>query len=129
MTRTFRLVLGACFVFLLHLNSAFADRIPGVTATTNMGTAPPTSLTNTVNGNGLFVLSLTASHGGTTPLNSWVSSAGVVTGNVTFALGGSFLVDSFSFWNQNDGGPGPFGTTGIQGVQVLTSTDGVTFVL
>jgi len=37
------------------------------------------------------------------------------------------VVDSFSFWNQNGGGPGLDGSTGIQGVQVLTSIDGVSF--
>src|SRR5207244_1823361 len=58
---------------------------------------------------------------------SWVSASGTLTGNVTFDLGGLFVVDSFSFWNQNGGGPGSAGSTGIQGVQVLTSTNGVTF--
>jgi hypothetical protein len=36
-------------------------------------------------------------------------------------------VDSFSFWNQNGGGPGAMGTSGIRNVQVLTSTDGILF--
>jgi hypothetical protein len=46
---------------------------------------------------------------------------------VTFNLGGSFPVDSFSFWNQNGGGPGASGSTGIRNVSVLSSTDGATF--
>src|SRR4030095_1915330 len=31
------------------------------------------------------------------------------------------------FWNQNGGGPGADGSTGIRDVQVLTSTDGTIF--
>jgi len=130
MTRTLRCVAGVCIVFAFQIHHAFADRIDGVTATTNMGTlAPPVSLTNTVNGVGLAALSLTAAHAGTLPTNSWVSTQGTVTGIVTFALGGTYQVDSFSFWNQNGGGPGANGSTGIQGVQVLTSTDGTLFGL
>jgi len=94
-----------------------------------MGSGFGTSVADTVNGAGLSSLSLTALHDPTAPGNSWVSSPGVVIGSVTFALGGTFQVDSFSFWNQNGGGPGANGTTGIQGVQVLTSTDGVSFAL
>jgi|SRR5688572_11919363 len=127
MTRTTRIVVGACFVLVCLVNPVFADRITTVTATTNMGSGFGTSLTNTVNGVGLSSLSLTATHAGTIPANSWVS-AGPLTGIVTFALGGLFQVDSFSFWNQNGGGPGAAGSTGIQGVQVLTSTDGFVFV-
>jgi hypothetical protein len=92
-----------------------------------MGSGFGTSLTNTVNGNGLSSLSLTATHAATTPVNSWVSSQGVLTGQITFSLGGLFTVDSFSFWNQNGGGPGADGSTGIRNVQVLTSTDGTIF--
>ncbi|MBA3320629.1 MAG: PEP-CTERM sorting domain-containing protein [Pyrinomonadaceae bacterium] len=50
-----------------------------------------------------------------------------MTGQITFNLGGLFSVDSFSFWNQNGGGPGTAGSTGIQGVQVLLSTNGTDF--
>jgi hypothetical protein len=75
------------------------------------------------------VVSLTANHEGTGLGNSWVSSSGVVIGTVTFALGGTYQVDSFSFWNQNGGGPGADGATGIQRLEVLTSTDGLSFVL
>jgi hypothetical protein len=92
-----------------------------------MGSGFGTSLTNTVNGNGLSVLSLTATHAGTVPANSWVSSQGILIGQITFSLGGLYTVDSFSFWNQNGGGPGALGSTGIREVQVLTSTDGTIF--
>jgi hypothetical protein len=130
MTRTLRFAAGICIVFAFQIHQAFADRIVGVTATTTMGTlGAPVDLANTVNGVGLSALSLTAIHAPTSPVNSWVSTPGIVTGTVTFALGATYQVDSFSFWNQNGGGPGANGATGIQRVEVLTSTDGLAFVL
>ena len=129
MTRTLRFVTGVLIVFAFQIHHAFADRIVGVTATTTMGSSFGTSLLNTVNGAGLSVVSLTSIHEATSPTNSWISAPGFVTGTVTFALGGTFQVDSFSFWNQNGGGPGANGITGVQSVQVLTSTDGVSFAL
>ncbi|CAN5747130.1 hypothetical protein BH20ACI3_BH20ACI3_17490 [soil metagenome] len=115
-------------LFLLTFTpTVLADRITVVTATTNMGSDFGTNLQNTVNGVGLSLLSLMATHAGTIPTNSWVSSAGVLTGQITFNLGGLFSVDSFSFWNQNGGGPGLAGSTGIQNVQVLLSTNGIDF--
>ena len=119
--------MGAVLLLLTTAPSALADRIVGVTATTSMGSGFGTSLTNTVNGVGLSSLSLTATHAATIPSNSWVSSSGILTGQITFSLGGLFTVDSFSFWNQNGGGPGALGSTGIHNVQVLTSTDGTIF--
>ncbi len=104
-----------------------ATRIPSITVSTNMGSGFGTNIQNTVNGVGLSSLSLTATHAATIPPNSWVSATGQLTGTVTFNLGGIFTVDSFSFWNQNGGGPGANGSTGIQGVAVSTSTDGITF--
>ena len=121
------LIVGTISLLLSTAPNAFADRIVSVTATTSMGSGFGTSLTNTVNGVGLSSLSLTALHAATIPTNSWVSSAGVLTGQITFSLGGLFSVDSFSFWNQNGGGPGALGITGIHNVQVLTSTDGTIF--
>jgi large repetitive protein len=127
MTCKLRIGVGAFVALAFQTNQAFASRITGVTATTDMGSGFGTSLVNTLNGNGLSALTLTATHTATIPSNSWVSAFGVLTGNVTFNLGGLSVVDSFSFWNQNGGGPGAAGSTGIQGVQVLTSTDGVSF--
>lgn len=127
MTCKLRVVFGAFVALAFQTNQAFADRIAGVTATTDMGSGFGTSLGNTLNGVGLSALTLTATHTATLPSNSWVSAFGVLTGNVTFNLGGLYVVDSFSFWNQNGGGPGAAGSTGIQGVEVLTSTDGVSF--
>ena len=120
--------LAVCAIVSSVSSLAFATRISTVTATTTMGSGFGTNLANTVNGVGLSSLSLTATHEGTTPANSWVSLAPATTGQVTFNLGGLFPVDGFSFWNQNGGGPGAAGSTGIQGVNILSSTDGSTFV-
>ncbi len=106
---------------------AHAVLITGVTASTNMGSGFGTNLQNTVNGVGLSSLSLTASHAASVPTNSWVSSGGILTGLVTFNLNGLYSLEGFSFWNQNNGGPGPLGSTGIRDVQVSTSLNGVTF--
>ncbi len=110
-----------------HLTAApIAGPIAGVIATSNMGSGFGTSLANTVNGVGLSSYSLTATHAGTIPSNSWVSS-GTLSGNITFDLGSAVFIDRFSFWNQNGGGPGAAGSTGIRAVTILTSLDGTNF--
>jgi large repetitive protein len=106
---------------------AAAALVSAVGATTNMGSGFNTDIINTINGNGLSSLALNATHAGSSPSNSWVSLTPAITGQVTFDLGGSFLIDGFSFWNQNGGGPGALGSTGINGVTILGSSDGVTF--
>jgi len=119
----------AAVSLLLFAFQAQAGRISPVLASTpDMGAGFSTSLANTVNGVGLSSLSLTATHAATIPPNSWVSGSGILTGHVIFDLGATFLVDSFSFWNQNSGGPGALGSTGIRGVEVGTSLSGVTYL-
>src|SRR5918995_845572 len=86
--RSHGLVVGAVLLVLAIVPSVSADRIVGVTATTNMGSGFGTDLINTVNGVGLSSLSLTATHEATIPTNSWVSNQGVLTGQITFNLGG-----------------------------------------
>ena len=100
--------------------------VSAVSATTDMGSGFGTSLTNTINGTGLSSLSLTATHDGTIPGNSWVSM-GATSGQITFSLGALYQINGFSFWNQNGGGPGAAGSTGIHNVTVLSSTNGTTF--
>lgn len=126
MRRIFTL-LPSLAIVLLSAEAVHAAYITGVTASTDMGSGFGTSLTNTVNGVGLSSLSLTATHAATIPTNSWVSAPGILTGNVTFNLNGLYDLTGFSFWNQNGGGPGLNGSTGIRGVQVLTSLDGIIF--
>lgn len=116
----------AYLILLMLAGTANAALITGVTATTNMGSGFGTDIVNTVNGIGLSSLDLTATHAGTLPNNSWVSS-GTTTGSIFFDFGQSFLVDSFSFWNQNGGGPGASGSTGINSLNILYSVDGISF--
>lgn len=125
--RSYGVASSAILLLLAIAPSVLADRITTVTATTSMGSGFGTNIINTVNGVGLSALTLTATHDGTIPSNSWVSTQAVLTGQITFNLGGVFSVNSFSFWNQNGGGPGAAGSTGIRNVQVLYSTDGVLF--
>ena len=122
------LLLGFAVMALAgSVQAASAARIPLVTASTDMGAGLTTLLINTVNGVGLSALTLNATHAATIPGNSWVSQAQDLTGQITFDLNGSWLVSGFSFWNQNAGGPGLLGLTGINGVNVLFSTDGIAF--
>ena len=106
--------------------AAQAQRISGVTASTNMGTRPGgASLANTVNGTGLDSPSLTANHisGGLDPTVLWATPNGTLTGLLEFDLGGLYNVSGFSFWNFRT-----FGTNaGIRGVDVAFSTNGVDF--
>jgi hypothetical protein len=53
MTCKLRIALGAFVALAFQTNQAFAGRITGVTATTDMGSGFGTSLVNTLNGNGL----------------------------------------------------------------------------
>ena len=115
-------------LLLLPASTARADRLVLAGVRTDMGAGAGTSLGNTISGLGLNPVTLTALHESTTIFNSWVSGNGILVGQVTFNLGGSFAVKGFSFWNQNGGGPGAGGSTGIQGVNVLFSTDGLTFL-
>ena len=124
---TRRCLLAAVIAQAALLAAAHASLISPVSATTNMGSGFSTSLTNTINGVGLSSLSLTAEHTETLDENSWVSQAGILTGKITFDLGALVLIDGFSFWNQNNGGPGALGSTGIKGVQIGYSTNNITF--
>ena len=119
-------LIGAALISCLSPHALEGAYVPGVTAATTMGSGFGTSVQNTVNAAGLSAPSLTATHAGTSPTNSWVSS-GVLAGTVTFNLRASLVVTGFSFWNQNGGGPDPTGGTGIRGVTISYSTDGVTF--
>jgi hypothetical protein len=120
-----RACLVAAWVLITSGPSLHAAYVTGVTATTTMGSGFSTNLQNTVNAVGLSSPALGATHGGTAPTNSWVSSSGVLTGSVTFRLPQALTVKGFSFWNQNGGGPAP--GTGIRNVSISYSTDGTTF--
>ena len=112
--------LGLMFnMTLLHAQ----DIINPVAGSTTLSAQFGSSLDNTINGVGLDVFpTLSGTHGMTTPANSFLAIN--ETGSIDFDLGGSFLVDGLAFWNENAPGPGQ---TGIQGVAVFSSEDGVTF--
>lgn len=98
-----------------------------VSATTTLASAG-TDLINTINGAGLAVFpSLSANHSPSNPGNSWISTDNA--GTIDFDLGGLYSVDGLSFWNQNGGGPGPDGTTGIENILMYASEDGDTYTL
>lgn len=109
---------------------ASAVIIQPIAPTTNMGSGFGSLLLNTTNGIGLMgnVPSLSASHASTMPTNSWVSGGGVLTGFVDFNLNAPAFVDGFSLWNQNSGGPGNQGSTGIRSMDVSYSLDGLLFL-
>jgi len=90
--------------------------------TPEFGTDP----VNTINGTGMVSFpSLTANHQPSDPANSFV---GIGTGGAfDFDLGGTHTINGFSFWNQNAGGPGADGITGIRTLSVQSSTNGVDY--
>ena len=93
------------------------------TYTPDFGTLPE----STIDGSGLSEFpSATATHDDTTPANSFVTSD-APTGSFDFDLGGTMMINGLSIWNQNAGGPGGAGSTGIQDIVVSSSTDGVAF--
>ncbi len=98
--------------------SVDADVVLDVSVSTDMVSEFGTLIENTVNGAGLLggVPDLFDLHEPTLPDNSWVSSD--VMGTILFTFDESYLIDTISFWNQNGGGPGFEGTTGIRDVIV-----------
>jgi hypothetical protein len=101
-----------------------AALINGVTATTNMGELIGSSITNIVNGSGLpgNIPSLTGTHVPGNVPNIWIGN--LSTGNlITFNLSGTYSLAGFSLWNYNGGSS----SLGVNGVNVLSSTDGTNF--
>ena len=130
MSRTRQLVARVMGVVVLMAGAGHAagGTVIPISATSNMGNGFGTDLTNTINGSGLASFpSLSAIHSGTSPINSWVS-AGTTVGTIDFTLNGTFQINGFSIWNQNNGGPGTAGSTGIQDVTLSTSLNGSTFL-
>ncbi len=87
------------------------------------GTPIVASLINTINGSGLSPFNLDGVHAPTDLENSWASELGTTEGNIIFDLGGLQLIDGFSFWNLNAGGPEEEGINGINKVTIWWSTD------
>jgi hypothetical protein len=116
-------LLTCTALFLVATYMQAQDVINPVSATSTLATEFGSSLDNTINGNGLDAFpSLAATHAMTSPGNAYYATND--TGAIDFDLGGSYLVEGFSFWNINAPGPGQ---AGIQGVVVSSSEDGVTY--
>jgi F5/8 type C domain len=117
--------LATLALSISSIPNAQAALITGVTASTDMGTFDPiVNINDVANGSGLSALSLTATHSEAEFGNAWGSDVGTTTGNITFNLGGQYSLAGFSLWNFNPGGASP---SGINGVNIQTSTDGTTF--
>jgi hypothetical protein len=110
-------------LFSLAAAPAQAILITGVTASSSFSTAFG-SINNTLNGSGLpgDVPALTGNHSGNSSTNSWLGSG--TTGNINFNLNGLYNLDGFSFWNFDNSD-----IAGINGVSILTSTDGVSYTV
>lgn len=80
-----------------------------------------------IDGSGLSTFpDVNATHEDTTPGNSFVSDS-EITGSFDFDLGGTFILNGISIWNQNAGGPGTLGEEGLREIALSASIDGVTF--
>lgn len=87
-----------------------------------------TVLSTTIDGTGLAEFpSLTAEHVATTPSDSYVTDA--AAGFFDFEFDATYTISGFSFWNQNNGGPGEAGSTGINEVTISASTNGTDFTV
>ena len=115
-----RWLVAAVAVAFIGAGKSPAAYLAGVTATTNMGNGFGTNISQITDGSGLSSLTLTATHDAASRSNSWVGN--VVTGTVDFDLNGLFSLAGMSVWNFN--GNNLFGTNGVQ---VLSSLNGVTY--
>lgn len=118
---------GISEVAFIGTSQVIENVINPVSASSTLNAAG-TDINNTINGVGLATFpSLSANHEPTNPVNSWISID--TTGDIDFDLGGTFLVDGLAFWNQNAGGPGPDGTSGINDILMYASDDGTNYTL
>ncbi len=122
--KNFALGLATLVLSIANAPNAQAALINGVTVSTDMGSNRGSDINNMVNGSGLpgNIPSLTGIHDRGSITNNWASSIGVRTGNITFNLNGTYSLAGFSLWNFN-----AFSFVGVKDVNVLRSTDGITF--
>jgi len=105
---------------LVAASSLSANVLTGVTATTDMGAASGTVISQIVDGSGLSSYDPSATHDNGSPSNAWVGD--LSTGMITFDLGGSFELDGMAVWNFN-----ALSAFGVQDVTVSSSLDGISF--
>lgn len=114
--------LTALALLLLATGQAHGQLIPGVTATTNMGTFGSYSLPNLTNGVGLSALNPAATHS-TNFTDMWMSNA-ILTGQIVFDFGATFNLQNAYVWNYNYA---PSLTRSTQALSIDTSLDNVTY--
>lgn len=102
---------------------ASAAPILGVTASSpnpSAGGVPA----NVVNGTGLTGgIFPTSQHDQSGTNTAWLSGSSAAASELNFDLGDLYLLTGMAFWNAN----GAFASRGINGVQVLSSLDGVAY--
>jgi hypothetical protein len=116
--KSFRLALVASGCAAL----CSAQFIPGVTATTTMGTWSTYNIANLTNGVGLSAMDISATHSANWQ-DMWISNQ-VTTGSLTFDFGSVLPISAIAVWNYNS-------TIslqrGVASMDVLTSIDGINF--
>ncbi len=117
--KSFRLALVA----MCSLGSVCtAQFIPGVVATSAMGTFSTYNIANLTNGVGLSSLSLDATHSATWQ-DMWITNQ-ITTGQLQFDLGSIQPVNAIAVWNYNSS---ISLQRGVALMDVSFSTDGITF--
>jgi hypothetical protein len=109
-------------VLIIVIPQVQAGPITGVTATTNMGAASGSAVSNLVDGSGLSSYTANASHDKAIFSNAWLSNPGMTSGTVTFNLNGVYALTGMVVWNFN-----ATLTTGVQNLTMDGSNDGTTF--
>ena len=102
---------------------SYGQKVVPTSATTTFTANAGSSLATSYDGTGLSsATSLTATHEGTSPFNSFLTNE--LTGSVDFTLGTSATsIDGIAFWNINQGFP----DAGLNGVTFSYSTDGTNY--
>ncbi len=121
-----RILLVATLAALQPVIASGVTIIPGVTATTDMGSLNEvTTPDKMVDGSGLTRANFTSFAGthDSFDITGWKSPVDTTSGTITFDLHGLHLLDSFGVWNH----PQLDGTRGVHNVFVFISTDGVVF--
>lgn len=122
---------------LVFSQIAVGGVVSPIQADTDMTTGIPSSyIAATVDGSG-FVDSLGNGtypvHQNTEPSNAWLSTSGILTGNIYFTLSGVTDIRAIWFWNQNSGdadnmalpGTRSAGETGLNEVELWYANDGL----
>lgn len=123
-----KITLLSMYLLLISTTIIQAQVINPTSATSDTSGVFGTALSATIDGTGLESFpSLVANHEATIPSNSYVTDA--TSGFFDFEFDIPFTISGFSFWNQNDGGPGDMGSTGLNEVTISSSIDGTTFEL